>query len=453
MMPAMRARPQGFDRAFAARLGAVAAGGLGVRLLYVLAFTRDLRGRGDSSYYHGLGEALADGAGFVDPSTGAPSALHPPLFPLVLAIGHRLGGNSYLADRVVVCLIGAASIVAVGYLARRVAGPRVGLIAAALAAVHPVLIGADGAVMSETLFGLLVVLAVLAAYAVCERQSLARAAVLGALVGVATLTRGEGILLLPLLVLPVVALAGRRRIPMIGVALAACLVALAPWTIRNAATFDRFVALSTNDGTLVAGANCRETYRGRDIGSWEIDCVPRAPAADESEAAARARRAGLEYARDHAGRVPVAVLARLARTFGVYQPLRQARNAEGRADGIEIAGALAFYLVAGAALAGALVLRRRGPPLLLLMAPVATAALASAIGYGVPRFRHPADLAFVVLAAVAVEAATRRWPRSHPRGEAAGASGAGSASASGVAESRARSRTSRMRQRAGRSTA
>ena len=453
MMPAMRARTEGFDRAFAARLGALAAGGLGLRLLYVLALTPDLRGRGDSSYYHGLAEALADGAGFVDPATGTPSALHPPLFPLVLAIGHRLGGNSYLADRVVVCLIGAAAIVAVGCLARRVAGPRAGLIAGGLAAIHPVLVGADGAVMAETLFGLLVVLSLLAAYATVERPSLARAALLGALVGLATLTRGEAIFLLPLLVLPVCVRAGRARIRMLAIACAACLVALAPWTIRNATTFERFVAVSTNDGTLLAGANCDDTYRGRDIGSWQIDCVPSGPAVDESEAAADYRRAGLEYAGDHAGRVPLVVVARLARTFGVHQPLRHARNAEARADGIEIAGALAFYLVAAAALAGALVLRRRGQPLLLLATPVALAAIASTIGYGVPRFRHPADLALVVLAAVALEAATRGPRRHHPREEAVGATGAGSASASGVAESRARSRTSRFRLRAGRSTA
>ncbi|HEX8743151.1 MAG TPA: glycosyltransferase family 39 protein [Thermoleophilaceae bacterium] len=426
----MRARPEGFDRAFAGRLLAIAAGGLALRLLYVLALTPDLRGRGDSAYYHDLAAAIAAGDGFTDPARGTPTALHPPLLPLVLALGHRLGADSYLADRVVVCVIGAAAIVAVGLLARRVAGPRAGTGAAALAAAYPVLIGADGAVMAETLLGLLVVLALLAAYALADRPAAWRAALLGALAGLAALTRGEALFLVPLLVLPACLRLPARRAPALAAALAAFAVVLAPWTIRNATTFDRFVPLSTNEGTLLAGANCPSTYGGSDIGSWDIRCVPSGPAVDESEAAADLRSDGLEYASDHAGRVPLVVAARLARTFGVYQPVRQARHAEGRSDGIEIAGAAAFLLVAAGAAAGAVVLRRRGQPLWPLLTPVALAALASVVGYGVPRFRHPADLAFAVLAAVALAAAAGRGREPHPRGEVAGATGAGSTSAS-----------------------
>ena len=448
----MRARPEGFDGSFARALAAIAAGGLALRLVYILLLTHDLRGQGDSGYYHDLAAVLADGDGFTDPHSGTPTALHPPLFPLVLALGHLAGGDSYVADRVTTSLIGVAAIVAVGLLARRVAGPRAGLIAAALAAAYPVLIGADGSVMSETLLGLLVAVTLLAAYGLTDRPGPGRALLLGALVGLATLTRGEAALLIPLLVLPVCLRLGSRRALTAGLACAAFAITLAPWTIRNATTFDRFVPLSTNDGTLVAGANCRDTYYGRDIGSWQIDCVPGGPPVDESVAAARYRNAGRDYALDHAGRLPLVVGARLARSFGVYQPIRQARHAEGRSDGIEIAGVFAFYLVAAGAVAGAVILRRRGRPLLVLCAPVALAALATAIGYGVPRFRHPADLALVVLAAVAIDAAARRRGGRHPRGEVAGATGAGSASASPRGESRARSRTSRFRLSAGRST-
>ena len=426
----MRARAEGFDRALGARLAGIAALALALRLVYVLVLTPDLRGRGDSSYYHDLAQGLATGEGFVDPGNGTATALHPPLFPLVLALSHLLGADSYLADRVVVCLIGTASVVAVGLLARRVAGDTAGLLAAGLAAVHPVLIGADGAVMSETLLGLLVVLALLAAYRLAERPGARPAALLGALVGLAALTRGEAVFLIPLLVLPVCLRLARGRALALGVACAAFALVLAPWTIRNATTFERPVALSTNEGNLLAGANCPSTYRGRDIGSWDIDCVPAGPVTEESVAAAEFRRAGLDYAGDNAGRLPVVVAARLARTFGVHQPLRQARSAEGRSDGIEIAGTFAFYLVAAAAVAGALVLRRSRRPLLPLMTPVALAALASIAGYGVPRFRHPADLALVVLAAVAVAAAVHRAGERHARGDGAGATGAGSTSAS-----------------------
>jgi 4-amino-4-deoxy-L-arabinose transferase-like glycosyltransferase len=389
-------------------LAAIAAGGLAARLVYVLVLTPDLRGHGDASYYHDLGARLADGSGFVDPGNGTPTALHPPLFPLVLALAAKLGLDSYLAQRVVVTLLGTATIVVVGLVGRRVAGDRAGLIAAGVAAAAPVLISADGAVMSETLLGLLVILCALVSYRLLDRPSLGRAALLGALIGLAALTRGEAILLLVLLVLPVALRLERRRAATLAVAVAACAVALAPWTIRNLSTFDKPVFLSTNEGNLIAGANCASTYGGRDIGSWDLRCVPNGPIEDESLAASRFRRAGLDYARDHAGRIPLVLLARLGRTFELYQPIRQAEHAEGRAAGIEVAGAAVFLLLVPLGVYGAIVLRRRDKPLSPLLAPFGLAVAATLVGYGVPRFRHPADVALVVLAAAALDALLRQ---------------------------------------------
>jgi 4-amino-4-deoxy-L-arabinose transferase-like glycosyltransferase len=366
-----------------------------VRLIYTLVLTPHLRGLGDATYYHELAAGLGAGHGFVEPTFGTPTALHPPLFPLVLALPAWLGIDSYQAQRVVVCLIGTATIVAAGLLARHVAGMRAGLIAAGLAALSPILVSADSAVMSETLLGLLVALCALAAYRLRERPSAARAALLGALIGLAALTRGEALLLV-LLLLP------WRRLGLAAVLVAACAVVLAPWTIRNFSTFDEPVLLSTNEGGLIAGANCPSTYRGRDIGSWDLRCVPQGIDGDESQQAVRGRRAGLDYAGDHAGRVPLVVLARLGRTFELLQPVRQAEHAEGRALGLELAGAVYWFLLLPPGVYGLVLLRRRGVALMPLIAPFVLALAATVVGYGVPRFRHPADVALVVLAAVAI---------------------------------------------------
>jgi 4-amino-4-deoxy-L-arabinose transferase-like glycosyltransferase len=384
------------ERGFARRLAAIAAGGLAVRLIYTLALTPDLRGLGDATYYHQLARVLADGRGFLEPTFGTPTALHPPLFPLVLALPAWLGIDSYEAQRVIVCLIGTATIVTAGLLARHVAGARVGLIAAGLAALSPVLVSADSAVMSETLLGLLVALCALAAYRLRERPNAARAALLGVLIALAALTRGEALLLVPLL-LP------WRSLKLAGVLVAACGVVLAPWTIRNFSAFEEPVLLSTNEGGLIAGANCPSTYRGHDIGSWDLRCVPQGRGEDESQQAVRGRRAGLDYAGDHAGRVPLVVLARLGRTFEAFQPVRQAEHAEGRALGLEVAGAVWWWLMLPPSVYGVVLLRRRGVPLMPLIAPFALAVAATVVGYGVPRFRHPADVAAVVLAAVALD--------------------------------------------------
>jgi hypothetical protein len=54
------------------------------------------------------------------------------------------------------------------------------------------------------------------------------------------------------------------------------------------------------------------------------------------------------------------------------------------------------------------VLRRRGQPLGLLLAPFALVAVVSVLGYGTPRFRVPAEIPLVVLAAVALAALAGR---------------------------------------------
>lgn len=440
---------------FARRLAVVVAGGLLVRLVYVLVLTPHLRGLGDASYYHGLADALAQGRGFVDPGSGAPTALHPPLFPLLLAPFAKLGAGSYLAQRVVVSVVGSATVAGAGLLGRRLVGNRAGLTAAVVAAISPVLISADGAVMSETLLGLLVVLCALAAYRLVERPSLARGALLGVLIGLATLTRSEAILLLVLLALPIaLALPARRAATLAAVAVA-CLAMLAPWTARNLHTFAKPVPISTNEGGLIAGANCPSTYSGRDLGSWDIRCVPSAPARDESVASADARRAGVAYARRHPGRWPAVLAARLGRTFELVQPVRQAQHAEGRAAGLEVAGAASLLLLVPLAAFGLVLLRRRRLLVSPLLAPFGLALAATLVGYGVPRFRHPADVALVVLAGVAIDALMQRWRPSaadqRPAAAPSGSAGAGSAIASprsiGTDE-----RTSRLSRSTGRST-
>ena len=186
-----------------------------------------------------------------------PTAAHPPLYPTVLAGLSLLGGDGVLAQRALGAFLGGVTIVLVALIGRRVGGDRVGLVAAAVAALHPVLVGADGAPMSESLYGLLVAACLLVALRLRERRGVGLAAALGALIGLAALTRSEALLLVILIGLPLTlsgARAGRwrRALALCG----ACAVVLAPWTIRNWSAFDRPTLISHNDSTVLAGANC-----------------------------------------------------------------------------------------------------------------------------------------------------------------------------------------------------
>src|SRR5262249_49732107 len=112
---------------------------------------------GDAFYYHFQANALAKGAWFVEPFGWAvlhgretPSAAHPPLPVIYLALWSRLGLDSVNWHRVALSVLGAGTIAVVGLLGRRIGGNTVGLVAAALAAVYPQLWINDGMILSET---------------------------------------------------------------------------------------------------------------------------------------------------------------------------------------------------------------------------------------------------------------------------------------------------------------
>src|SRR5436190_17896583 len=298
-------------RSFPSRLAAITAAALAVRGLHTVLIADHTRGLGDFFYYHGIANLLADGRGFVDPflSTAAhpyPSALHPPLWPLALAAASKLGATGFLAHRLVGCVLGTATVALLGLLGRRVAGDRVGLLSAAIAALYPTLVAADGSLMSESLYGLFVTVVLLLAYRLIDRPSAGRAAGLGAAIGLAALTRGEGLLFLPLLALPLAwrGVGGGARLLRLAAPLVATALVIAPWTVRNWIQFDRPILISTNDSTVVAGANCDGVYHGRDIGFWHLACVSgRRRGLNEAEQAAIWRREGRDYASHHLGRL------------------------------------------------------------------------------------------------------------------------------------------------------
>jgi 4-amino-4-deoxy-L-arabinose transferase-like glycosyltransferase len=257
------------------------------------------------------------------------------------------------------------------------------------------------------------------------------AAALGATIALAALTRSEALILIPLLALPVALARVRLRAPSPArraalVRAAACCAAaalvLAPWLVRNWSEFGRPVLVSTNDGTLLAGANCDLTYRGKNIGFWDIACISKRSIDNEAEQAATWRKEGLDYIADHAARLPVVIAVRVLRTWDLYQPRRMVLFAEGRWIRADQAGVIAYFLLLPFAFAGGWLLRRRRrrAELLILLAPVAMVFVQSVIGYGIPRFRHAAEIVIVVLAAVALTRLLerRRERRSGPQAAA-----------------------------------
>jgi 4-amino-4-deoxy-L-arabinose transferase-like glycosyltransferase len=348
---------------------------------------------------------------------GAASAGHPPLWEIVLAPLAKVGLGGYRAARLAGAVAGALAAGVIGLLGRRVAGERAGLLAAGLAAIYLPWIVGDTSGMSEALYVLLVGLTVLAVVAARDTPRTRTALVVGVAAALAALTRTEGLLLVPLLAWPALWGLGAegRSWALPAVATVAAALVIVPWTARNAVALDRFVPVSTNQSTVLAGANCPETYHGRDTGSWRPECLGRALGTvalrdyDEGAYAARWSAVGRRYAGDHLGRLAVVVPIRVLRTWRLWQPSREGALSEGEDISVAKVGAWVFLLgLLPAGLVSAARAGLRRDALLMLAALAAMVTLTSAVGWGAPRFLRPAELALLVAAGVGVDALLRR---------------------------------------------
>jgi 4-amino-4-deoxy-L-arabinose transferase-like glycosyltransferase len=353
-----------------------------------------------------------------DPS---PTAFHPPLFPALLAIPSAIGLDSYRAHQMLGCVLGAAAVPVIGLAARRLAGDVAGVAAAAIAAVFLPLVADDSLLQSESVYGLLIALVLLAAMRLHERPSARRALELGVAIGLAALTRSEALLLVPLLAIPIVWRSPRRG-RSIALVCAAAVVVCLPWCVRNSLQFDQPTAITTGDGSVIAGANLRSVYYGPDIGSWDFNGLYRTPAGrhpDPNEAVQsdRWRSEGVTFAREHASRLPAVVVARVLRTWDLFplSPVERARLANEQAKHVRTLEYPAMLMLLAAwclAVVGGIGLRRRGRPLSPLLAPVVLVTLVSILGHGDPRYRRAADIAVVAAAGVgAAGMKGRPWPR------------------------------------------
>lgn len=362
----------------------------------------------DSLYYSAQAWQLAHGIWFREVLSDQPGAEHGPLTSALMGVV-SWGDDPLNRQRLVTVACGVATIAVVGSIARQVAGARAGVVAAAIAALYPNLWVSDGLVMSESVSCLTVAVTVFAVLRWLEEPSTGRAVCIGAVIGLATLARSELLLFAPLAAV-LLHLVGRRRklhvARHVAVLLAVTVAVISPWVIFNAARFDEPVLLTTNDGTTLLGTNCPETYYGAGLGGWSLACVVNAhigeSGEDPSVRSSQQRRQGLAYARQHIGRWPVVVAARLARTLDLYAVGNLVHNdvGEERERAVTWAGVATFWLLVPLAVAGSLRLRRAHRAVLLM--PVVIVLLTTVVFYGSHRARSPAEPVIAVLAAVPV---------------------------------------------------
>lgn len=414
------------DRGFRLGLIGITVAGALWRLGYLLFVKLDDHVRlNDALYYSMQAGRNSEGDWFRDGLTDLPGAEHGPLTSLYLTPWSLLPGDLVRWQRFGTTLLGIATVVVVGLVGRRLAGPVAGLLAAAIAAVYPNLWINDSVIMSEALACLLVAGCLLVALHLDARPTLGHAAVLGAIAGLGALARSElGLLAVGFAFLAWWRSAGHPRRSLMPVnVLAAAVLVIAPWSLYNLSRFERPVLFTTNDGTTLLGANCDSTYYD-DVGGWDLRCLgdlPPVGTVDASVPSEQRRDEAVDYVTDHLGRLPVVVAARIGRLVDVYGlgSLVALDVGEEKAEWAVWVGIVCWWLLAVAAVVGWRALRHAGGGSAerdrarwWLAVPILTVLITAIVFYGAHRIRAPAEPAVVVLAAAGIAAIVERQPRS-----------------------------------------
>jgi hypothetical protein len=202
----------------------------------------------------------------------------------------------------------------------------------------------------------------------------------------------------------------RRRIVNFAVAAAVAVAVVAPWLAYNATRFDEPVLMTSAFGLTLVDANCNGTYDGARLGSWSVLCsLPQPRNKDAAQIDSELRRRAQHYITGHLDRLPIVLAAREGRTWGIFRPLQQTHfdREIGSALWVERLRLFSYWMLAPMALIGAGIFRRRRITLVPVGAFFVLVAVTAALAFGDTRYRAPAEVAIVLLAATAADAAGR----------------------------------------------
>ena len=416
---------------------AVLAGGA-IRLAWVLFATRDPVRLSDTWHYQQIASSFSYGSTMMigDHAT----AFYPPGYPALLAPFAWLSRHSPLSLPLSASLLnvlaGMVIIAATAGLARQWCGRRAGVVAAWTMAVAPAQTFLTSVAFSETVFtAISTTVLVLAGRGARTSWRWWRWAVLGAVIGYATLIRTPGLLLLAAVPLTFRAVSGRWRPALrpLLVTGAAFLLALVPWTVRNGMQIGVWSPTSTNNvaflclgnnaqangrttGTVVEGELC---FGGSVMdnpalyGAGEIPATHVFREVDEQAWYERTMRDTLTWIRANPSEQPRLASSRFAATFltdrqalSDAEGFRQVRLvSDGTRTVLDLLANTWLWVVSVAGIA-ALVLRRAARAALPVWGLVVGHVLAILPGIGLERYHHATVPLLVVLGSALVHRPT-----------------------------------------------
>jgi 4-amino-4-deoxy-L-arabinose transferase-like glycosyltransferase len=204
---------------------------------------------------------------------GEPTAWTQPLYAWFLIPIYWIFGRSWWAVGLIQIGVAVATALLIYEIGRRFVSRQGGLIAAVIATLNPYLVWHDVHENREILDQLLAAAIVLGVLALWQRRSLWLGAILGVLLGLAILGNTR-LLFLPIICCAFLVGRNRRSWILVGVVLAATVLTVTPWVVRNKVSVGCFTI--TTDTRALWKANNLNTYATLAAGKW-IDDVPPLP--------------------------------------------------------------------------------------------------------------------------------------------------------------------------------
>lgn len=292
----------GGDRA----LWAILALALVVRVA-LLALTPHYVPFGDPQDYDSLARSLVDHGQYTASqfaAIGSPTAIRPPAYPYFLAAVYEVFGKSWLAGRIAGAVLGTVGVLLVWELARRLAGRRIARWAALAAALAPSLAWLSTGLLAENLYVPLLLGAVVLVLRHRDGPAWRWPLLAGLVVGASALTRSNGIVAVVPLLLGVWAV--RRQWRDAALLVAAVVVVLVPWTIRNAVELHTFAPLGTQAGITMAGVYNQAATDSAYYGVWRppnkiarLRHLVNQPGLDEARMDRKLRDFAVRFAKGH----------------------------------------------------------------------------------------------------------------------------------------------------------
>ncbi|MBX3080289.1 MAG: hypothetical protein KF716_01560 [Anaerolineae bacterium] len=374
----------------------------GVRIAGAPAYT-DAALQDDHKDYHVIAGNLVTGHDYVQVAGFAYG--RQPAWPYLLASVYLIGGVHTTVGAWLLALLGTLTVAVtwqvgyrIGTLIRRPRQNRLpvvmGVTAALIAALDPFLIAQDQALLAESFYtlGLMTFL-----FLLLRSESRRTSAWLGALLGLLTLIRSNGITFLLTLILQ------RRRWLLI--AIAVLIIVLIPWSLRNWVVIGSPTPLAPQMGQLILGCyNSFTINEPEAAGMWLYPReLPEGTPYNGLDYLAREQawaQKGVEVIRANLSAVPRMMAQRVARWL--LQPVFISRPL---LDPRLLALQPPFYIfLLIASLAGTvfLLMERRWRILWLCFSLLLPTAITVALLYGEARFRTPYHPLLACLAAVVI---------------------------------------------------